>query len=232
MPHRTSRRSLVAAALTAPVAGYLVPSRAQEVTPVASDREDEMSETAIITVRGAVQEPEPAEIATPGASFRSVSQRVGRSDAAVMERIAAENVGTEVQLRLPQGSLIHADRQQLAQLEDQGFRVKMLPDRNILGVGSYRIDVGAGPPDLPAELEVPAELESTWPHHLVQLGAPPTEDLIARIEQRPGVDVVGPISTYGLFVVGNPDDVAALRQLPIVSWVGPFTNSTYPATLK
>ena len=44
MPHRTSRRALVAAALTAPVAGYLVPTRAQEVTPVASDREDEMSE--------------------------------------------------------------------------------------------------------------------------------------------------------------------------------------------
>jgi subtilisin family serine protease len=204
------------------VAGFLVPSRAQEVTPVAGDQEDEMSETAIITLRGAVQEPEPAAIATPGASLRSVSQRVGRSDAAEMERIAAVNVGTEVQLPVPQGTLIHADRQQLAQLEEQGFRVKMLPDRNILGVGSYRIDVEAGPPDLPTELEVPAELASTWPHHLVQLGAPPTEDLIASIEQQPGVDVVGPISVYGLFVVGNPDDVAALRQLPTVSWVGPF----------
>ena len=49
---------------------------------------------------------------------------------------------------------------------------------------------------VPAALEVAADEAADWPHHLVQLAGPPTDEWVREIEAR-GVDVVEPISGYG-----------------------------------
>jgi hypothetical protein len=147
---------------------------------------------------------------------------VSRSEAvASMESAEAENLKLTVEQHLPQGTLVSGTVEQYAALEEQGYRVKVLPDTNILIVGSYRIDIEADPPEVPTNLQVPKKLEKTWPHHLVQLAGPPNEEWTRAIEDQ-GVDVVEPISAYGLFVVGNPEQVSNLRNFPFVAWVGPF----------
>ena len=138
-----------------------------------------------------------------------------------MESTEAENLGLTVEERLPHATLVSGTDKQYAELEAQGFRVKLLPDTNILEVGSYRINIEAGAPKVATDLQVPKTLEKTWRHHLVQLAGPPTEEWIRTIQEQ-GVDVVEPISAYGLFVVGTPEQVASLKSLPFVAWVGPF----------
>lgn len=140
---------------------------------------------------------------------------------AAHESAAAEQQGLTVEHRLPQGTLVSGDETQYAAMEQQGYRVKLLPDTNLIEVGSYRIDVEAAPPVVPPELEVPQALAATWPHHLVQLAAPPFEDWVRAIESA-GVDVVEPISAYGLFVAASPEDADRLKELPFVVWVGPL----------
>jgi hypothetical protein len=145
-----------------------------------------------------------------------------RSEAAPMlTSNAVEGLGMTVEHHLPAGALVAGDDEQLASLESQGYRVKLLTDTNILEIGAYRIDIETPPPTVPANLEVPRRLAETWPHHLVQLSGPQTDEWLRAIEAR-GVDVVEPISAYGLFVVGPPDVVNALAELPFVDWVGPF----------
>ena len=133
----------------------------------------------------------------------------------------AEVSGCSVEDQLPQGTLVSGKEENFAELEKQGYRVKLLPDTNILEVGSYRIDIERGAPKTPLKLRVPKKLEKTWPHHLVQLAAPPSEEWIRAIEAH-GVDVVEPISAYGLFVVGSPEEVSKLKSLHFVAWTGPF----------
>src|SRR5215212_343714 len=114
-----------------------------------------MSTKALITRRGA---PGPA---TEGA-----------------EGLAAARRGLNVEGVLPQGTLIREGEERYAELEAQGFRVKLLPDTNILEVGAYRIDTEASTAEaaMAEDLPVPAESpESPWTHHLVQLIAPPTD---------------------------------------------------------
>jgi hypothetical protein len=147
---------------------------------------------------------------------------VARSDAvAFTESTEAVDMGLKVEQPLPQGTLVSGNEKQLAAVEAQGYRVKLLPDTNILEVGAYQIDTEAAAPKVPAKLEVPKALKETWSHHLVQLIAPPNEDWIRAIEDR-GIDVVEPISAYGLFVVGSPEQVKKLTNLPFVEWVGTF----------
>jgi len=137
---------------------------------------------------------------------------IPRSDAvAASESAEAGNLGLTVEQHLPQGTLVKGDEKQYAALEGQGYRVKLLTDTNILEVGSYRIDTEAALPKVPAKLDVPKTLQKTWPHHLVQLAAPPNEEWIRTIEEQ-GVDVVEPVSAYGLFVVGSPERVQSLKK--------------------
>jgi hypothetical protein len=157
-----------------------------------------MSYKALITLRGAAR----------------------TEDVAAAESSEAESLGLTIEQRLPQGTLVSGDKKQLAALEAQGYRVKPLPDTNLLQVGAYRINLEA-PPKVPAKLQVPKSLAKTWTHHLVQLVAPPMPEWVHAIAEQ-GVEVVEPISTYGLFVVGRPDDVNKLKKLPFVAWVGPF----------
>ena len=140
---------------------------------------------------------------------------------AAFESTAAAELGVAVEQRLPQGILISGDEEQYAALEAQGYRVKLLTDTNILTIGSYRIDTETAPPEVPAKLDVPKTLQKTWSHYLVQLAAPPSEDWIRAIEEQ-GVDVVEPVSAYGLFVVGEPEQVRNLERLSFVEWVGPL----------
>lgn len=142
-------------------------------------------------------------------------------EAAAVESSEVEKLGLSVEQRLPHGTLVSGDEKQFAALEAQGFRVKLLPDTNILEVGSYRIDIEKAPPKVPANLQVPKALQKSWPHHLVQLAGPPTEEWRQAIEAR-GVDVVEPISAYGLFVVGSPEQIRNMENLPFVEWTGPF----------
>lgn len=147
---------------------------------------------------------------------------VPRTDVAIAaEGREAEDFGCKVEYFLPHGTLVSGDKKQFESLEAKGYRIKLLPDTNILEVGFYRIDIEKAPPKIPAELQVPKELEKIWQHHLVQLVAPPNEDWIRAIEEQ-GVDVVEPISAYGLFVVGRPEQVKNLKNLPFVEWVGLF----------
>jgi Mg-chelatase subunit ChlD len=158
-----------------------------------------MSDKALITRRGGLQ-----------------------TEAAIgLESIAAEGLGVTVEGHLPHATLVSGTEKQYAALEAQGFRVKLLTETNILEVGSYRINIETGAPKIPAELQVPKTLEKTWRHHLVQLAGPPTEEWSRTIEEQ-GVDVVEPISAYGLFVVGSPEQVANLKNLSFVAWVNPF----------
>jgi Subtilase family len=139
-------------------------------------------------------------------------------------RSDVESLGCAVEHERPDGALIRCDEQQASELEARGYRVKLLRDTNILEVGGYRIDTEA-PASLTASaeeaLDVPSELRNAWSHYLVQLAGPRTPEWVQAIEAR-GVDVVEPISQYGLFVVGSRAAVEGLRTLPFVAWVGPF----------
>ena len=139
--------------------------------------------------------------------------------------------GFAVEHDVSNGSIINLDHEgQVAELEHSGFRVKVLPNTNLLQVGSYEIDTESATeahltaehtPPIPPELEIPAAVANRWRHYLVQLIGPPTEEWIRLIEER-GVDVVEPISAYGLFVVAPPELVNQLRDMPFVAWVGAF----------
>lgn len=152
-----------------------------------------------------------------------ITQRgVPRAKAEVAETSEAHNLGCSVEYHLPQGTLVSGDIQRITAAQARGFRIKLLRDTNILTVGTYQIDIEKMvSPKVPAKLEVPKRFEKTWPHHLLQLISPHTPEWIQTIEER-GLDVVEPISNYGLFVVGSPEDVKRLLDLPFVAWVGPF----------
>ena len=157
-------------------------------------------------------------------SHKAVISRRGGArtrDTFALETSEASSVGLAVERELPQGTLVQGQEDQYRALESRGYRVKVLPDTNILAIGKYRIDTEAPPPPAPAGLDVPAALTSSWRHHLVQAAGPPTPEWVAEIETR-GVHVVEPVSAYGLFVVGDPKQVAALRDLPFVAWTGAF----------
>jgi len=159
----------------------------------------------------------------------------------VAEELSREpNAAVVVERETTAGAIVQvveggeAEGDPLADLEAQGFRVKRLPETNLIRVGAFSIDVeGGGESEDVAgqELSIPDELAADWPHHLVQLIGPPTPEWIARIEEQ-GVDVAEPISRYALFVCASPERVAALRGLKMpddppgmasfVVWTGPF----------
>ena len=165
---------------------------------------------------------------------------VSRSaDAFALENQTANKLGFTVEKNTQDGTLISGDKEQFRKIESEGYRVKVLPNTNILEIGSYRIDTEKAPHNMSEgmsftenfkkeglnvlpHLSIPENLKNNWTHYLVQLKEPPTDELIRAIEDR-GVDVVEPISSYGLFVVGKPDNVYELKNnLTFVEWVGPF----------
>lgn len=156
-------------------------------------------------------------------SPKAVITRFGvpREAAAALESREAQDLGCNIEHQLPHGTLVSGEEQNFAELEAQGYRVKLLRDTNILRIGDYRIDIKKDPPDIPQALEIPRNLVRRWTHHLLQLIAQPTREWMSVIEDR-GVKIVEVIPPYGLFVVGDPGEVNKLRHLPFVAWSGLF----------
>ena len=115
------------------------------------------------------------------------------------------------------GTLVEGDRSAIDALERQGFRVKLLRDTNLLRIGDQEIDIDAAPTAAPADAD-PGDAATL---HLVQLVAPPNDEWVRIIEAR-DVDVVEPVSTYGLVVAARAGRVAALVELTFVAWTGPL----------
>ena len=135
---------------------------------------------------------------------------------ALMERLGVKKTRSH-----GAGMLIEASDKELVALEKAGYRVKLLPETEILRIGNYVIDTDKAAPKVPKELEVPKDLADTWPQHLVQLIAPPTEEWKEAIAAQ-GVEVVEKVSRYGLYVKGTPEQVKGLEKLPFVVWTGPL----------
>jgi subtilisin family serine protease len=131
-----------------------------------------------------------------------------------------QEMGIETEAETTAGVLVRGTDSQFEALEAAGFRVKLLPDTNLLRIGRYTIDVETGiEPEVARELDVDAAESAGWPHHLVQLAGPPLDPWVRAIEAR-GIDVVEPVSGYGLFVSASGAAVNALRDLPFVVWTG------------
>lgn len=152
-----------------------------------------------------------------------MTQRSGQRTemAALSESNDAQKLKLSVESTLPYGTLIKGEEEEIHLLENQGYRIKFLPDSNILAIGNYKINTEEDLPKVPSKQEIPKSLAKTWQHHLVQLIAPPNEDWIKQIEAEQ-VEVIEPISQYGLFVVGSPEKVESLKKFDFVSWVGGF----------
>lgn len=135
------------------------------------------------------------------------------------ERSAAIGLNMMVEHELPHASLVRGTPEDLQALEAQGFRVKLLPDTNILQIGQHRIDIEAGAARLPKGLVVPPAARAGWIHHLVQFVGPIQPEWVAALEER-GADVVEPVGPYGMFVVCSDADAQALKSLDFVAWVG------------
>lgn len=164
------------------------------------------------------------EINLAGGTKAVVSHRrqTEQFDQAV-ENVRADSLGATVEDVLPQGTLIRLPRD-AQRFDEQGMRIKLLPEPDTLNIGAYRIDTAHSSivPELPEELRVPEALIGTWPHHLAQLIAQPRSAWVNEIEER-GVTVVEPISRYGIYLYGDPAEVKALGEhLPFVAWTGPF----------
>ena len=138
-----------------------------------------------------------------------------------VESLEAKAAGLIVERQLSHGTLVRGQEKKLAELEKHGYRVKLLPDTNILQVGSFRINTERGARAVPADVDIPKTASKKWPHHLVQLAAPPQPEWIQEIE-RLGVDVVEPVSKYGLFVFATPAQMNEVASLSFVAWTGPF----------
>ena len=132
-----------------------------------------------------------------------------------------ERRGVKIDFQLHHGALVTLTTRQAQRLEAEGCRVKPLPEPDVLSIGGTRIDTRKPLPKVARALDLPARRRETWRHHLVQLAGPRTDEWIRAIEAE-GVEVVEPISRYGLFVTGDPARINAIRRLPFVTWVGVF----------
>ncbi len=145
-----------------------------------------------------------------------------RTEAAVAREVAdVATAGLTVELRLPFALLVSGPEAALHGLAPLGYRVRLLRDRHRIALNGCEIDIRDGAAAGAADPDVPAALAPTWPHHLVQLVAPPIPEWVHAIEAR-GIQVVQNVSAYALFVVGPPDRVEGLDSQPFVSWTGPF----------
>lgn len=137
------------------------------------------------------------------------------------EQRDVERAGLKTEQRLSHGALVSGAARQFAALEKKGYRVRELPDLHLLKIGGYSIDIARPQPRGPAALAIPAKLKRAWKHFLVQLAGPRSEAWTRAIEAE-GVEVVEPMSRYGLFVTGDAARIDAVRKLPFVTWAGEF----------
>src|SRR4030095_10677189 len=92
------------------------------------------------------------------------------------ELSAVKATGIVAEADTPAGMLVRGSDDQFEALEAAGYRLKLLPDTNLLVIGRYTIDVEKdAEPGVPRELDLTADELSGWPHHLVQLPGPPLD---------------------------------------------------------
>ena len=157
-----------------------------------------MSNKALITRRAGT-----AEDRTPAAAIADMRQRV------ILE---AET---------PSGALVRGTDARYEALQAAGFRVKLLPDTNLLHIGRYTIDVEL---TLCRRCRAQLEISAADLQDGLTSGAarrPAIESWVREIEAR-GIDVVEPVSGYAVFVHATSEAVTALRDLPFVVWTGPL----------
>jgi len=155
-----------------------------------------------------------ALITKPGISHAT------EEDFSHLESISSKT-GVDVIRSYSNGILISGNKEKFTKIEKEGFRVIIYRDTNILNIGTYRINIEEHPFYLKSHPNIPQELLESWPHHLVQLQAPPTKEWVSSIEKI-GIKVVEPIPPYGLVVFGMPENIKKLQDLSFISWIGPF----------
>ncbi len=146
---------------------------------------------------------------------------VGAKGHSVLVQKDAKTAGVSVLLDLGQGSLVEGAKSAYQKLERLGYLVHPLTNTDKLQIGDHVIDIGAPRRPLLEGLSVPPDRLKSWRHFLVQLIAPSTPKWAHEIE-RHKVEIVSTISWCGLFVVGALEAVEGLRELPYVTWTGPF----------
>lgn len=151
-----------------------------------------------------------------------VRGRQGAASADAADALGA-SADVEVQHDLGDAQLVVGGRAQLDALAASGARVKLLPNTNLIRFYDQVVDIESADmlENVPSRRRVPRAEQGAWPHHVVQLDGPPIASWVGDIEAL-GVEVVEPVGAYGLFVVGTPDQMRAVADLPFVAWAGPF----------
>ena len=85
-----------------------------------------------------------------------ITRRAGTSaDRTLASAIAETPSGVILEAETPSGALVRGTDVQYEALQAAGFRVKLLPDTNLLHIGRYTIDVETDAvPKVPGELEI------------------------------------------------------------------------------
>lgn len=150
-----------------------------------------------------------------------ISKRNGARgrEAPAIEAREAVRAGVDVRHALPHGTVVQGSDEALSDLARQGFRVKVIPDANLIKLNTFTVDVTEGESELPAELEIPDAERATWPHHLVTFEGPTNADWTAAVADA-GVEVVEAVSRTTIFVLGPAAALESVAALPFVRWTG------------
>ncbi|TAK31528.1 MAG: VWA domain-containing protein [Myxococcaceae bacterium] len=130
------------------------------------------------------------------------------------------NAGLRIVREHPDGYMV-ALTGSLDALAAQGFRARLLRDRNLLRLASVTLDLSQPIPEPAPELTVPPSLVSTWPHWIIQLEGPLTASWLDAIRAAGGSQL-HPIPPYGLWAILPADSVAVVRSLDFVAWCEPM----------
>ena len=144
-------------------------------------------------------------------------------DASVRERTAATQAGCEILHVLPHGVLVRGDDKQLAEVADNGFRVKVFPDTEFVQAGKFRWRIDEAPPVLEPEWTFPSIWRppgrTVWYSSVARPSLPGSED----VEDR-GAIVIDSVGRYGLLISASAtvgEGVAALPWVTLVSLFRP-----------
>jgi len=130
------------------------------------------------------------------------------------------NAGLRIVREHPDGYMV-ALTGSLDALAAQGFRARMLRDRNLLRLASVTLDLSQPIPEPAPDLMVPPSLVSTWPHWIIQFEGPLTASWLDAIRAAGGSQL-HPIPPYGLWAILPADSAAVVRSLDFVAWCEPM----------
>ena len=148
-----------------------------------------------------------------------ISQQEGTS-------LEVESLASDFGVQLEQISeqralLLDSSPDQIIELQQRGYRVKPLPNTNLLNIGKFSIDIESDLPTIDPTLEIPSELSDGWTHFLVQFISYPEQEWLVVLE-RHGINILDPLPPYGYVIQGSPAEIQSLEDLAFVAWVGPF----------